>query len=57
MNVQEMLALLQIFSAILEQVTKLVEMLKGAGVDVSGVKLHTATPIDVGSVLRALVGK
>lgn len=41
----------EIISAI-EAITKLIESLKGLGIDLSGVKLHTSTPIDLVTFLK-----
>lgn len=45
MNLQEILA-------IIEAVTKLIESLKGLGLDFSGVKLSTSQPLDLLSLLK-----
>ena len=37
---------------ILEAATKLIEALKGLGIDMSGVKLQTSTPIDVLGLIK-----
>ena len=46
MNVQEILQIVQ-------AATALIESLKGLGLDLSGVKLHTSQPLD----LSALMGR
>jgi len=45
MNLQEILA-------IIEAVTKLIESLKGLGLDLSGVKLSTSQPFDLLSLVK-----
>lgn len=52
MNMNEIVALLQIISVILDQLGKLIESLKAAGVDVSGVKLHTGVPLDLSTLFH-----
>lgn len=45
MNLQEILA-------IIEAVTKLIESLKGLGLDLSGVKVATSQPLDLLSLIK-----
>lgn len=45
MNLQEILA-------IVEAVTKLIDSLKGLGLDLSGVKITTSAPLDLLSLLK-----
>lgn len=43
--------------ALIEAITKLADSLKGMGIDLSGIKLHTTDPLDLSKILHGLGGQ